>query len=65
MTRSNMTNESFERMWTALNLEKPDRMPIHTINIDGNVADKVLGAPDRNAFDIFDQMSENYPDTWV
>ncbi|MGV9173345.1 MAG: uroporphyrinogen decarboxylase family protein [Promethearchaeia archaeon] len=58
-------NESFERMWTVLNLEKPDRMPIHTINIDGNVADKVLGAPERNAFDIFDEMSENHPDTWI
>lgn len=56
---------SFERIWEALNLEKPDRVPIHTINIDGNVADKILGQPERNAFDIFEEMSEKYPDTWV
>jgi uroporphyrinogen decarboxylase len=56
---------SFERIWEALNLKKPDRVPVHTINIDGNVADKVLGEPERNAFDIFEEMSEKYPDTWV
>ena len=56
---------SFERIWTALNLEEPDRLPTHTIVFDGNVADKVLGAPERNAFDIFDDLSEQYPDSWV
>ncbi|MEJ2250924.1 MAG: uroporphyrinogen decarboxylase family protein [Candidatus Lokiarchaeota archaeon] len=56
---------SFERMWAALNLEIPDRMPIHTINIDGNVADKVLGSPEKTAFDIFDNLSKSYPDDWI
>lgn len=56
---------SFERIWAALNHEEVDRMPIHTINIDGNVADQILGAPERTAFDVFDQMSEEYPETWI
>ncbi|MFX1556129.1 MAG: uroporphyrinogen decarboxylase family protein [Promethearchaeota archaeon] len=56
---------SFERIWTALNLEEPDRIPTHTINIDGNVADQILGKPDRTAFDIFNEMEKEYPDSWV
>ena len=56
---------SFERVWAALNLEEPDRVPIHTINIDGNVADQILGKPDRSAFDIFDELEEKYPDDWI
>lgn len=56
---------SFERIWAALSLEEPDRVPIHTINIDGNVADQILGAPERTAFDIFDDLEKQYPDTWV
>lgn len=58
-------NESFNRIWEALSHNKPDRVPIHTINIDGNVADKILGAPERSAFDVFDEMAEQYPDTWI
>jgi hypothetical protein len=56
---------SFDRIWMALNLEEPDRIPTHTINIDGNVADKILGKPERTAFDIFDEMEQKYPDEWV
>ena len=56
---------SFERIWAALNLEEPDRVPTHTINFDGNVADHVLGKPERTAFDVFDEISAKYPDTWV
>ena len=56
---------SFERIWAALNLEEPDRVPIHTINIDGNVADQVLGKPERTAFDIFDELQEKYPNDWL
>ena len=56
---------SFERIWTALNLEEPDRIPTHTINIDGNVADKIIGRPKRTAFDVFDDMEEQYPDDWA
>ena len=56
---------SFERIWTALNLEEPDRIPTHTINIDGNVADKIVGRPKRTAFDVFDDMEKQYPDDWA
>ena len=57
--------KSFERIWAAFNFEVPDRIPTHTINIDGNVADKILGRPKRNAFDIFDDMEKQYPEDWV
>jgi uroporphyrinogen decarboxylase len=56
---------SFERIWAALNLEEPDRVPIHTINIDGNVADQILGKPERSAYDIFDDLEAKYPDDWI
>ncbi|MFX1487907.1 MAG: uroporphyrinogen decarboxylase family protein [Promethearchaeota archaeon] len=56
---------SFERIWAALNLEEPDRIPIHTINIDGNVADQILGRPERTAFDVFDDLEKQYPDDWI
>ena len=56
---------SHDRIWTALNLEEPDRIPTHTINIDGNVADKILGRPKRTAFDMFDELEKQYPDDWV
>ena len=54
--------KSFESIWTALNLEVPDRIPTHTINIDGNIADKILSRPKRTAFDTFDDMEKKYPD---
>ena len=56
---------SFERIWAALNLEEPDRIPTHTINIDGNVADQVLGKPARNTFDVFDELEEKDPEHWI
>ena len=56
---------SYERIWAALNLEEPDRIPTHTINIDGNVADKIIGRPKRNAFDVFADMEKQYPDDWA
>ncbi len=56
---------SFERIWTALNLEEPDIIPTHTINIDGNVADMILGKPEKTSFDIFNDMQQQYPDEWV
>lgn len=56
---------SIERIWAALNFEEPDIIPSHTINIDGNVADQILGKPERTAFDIFDEMATQYPDSWV
>ncbi|MFX1296505.1 MAG: uroporphyrinogen decarboxylase family protein [Promethearchaeota archaeon] len=57
--------KSFDRIWAALNLEEPDRIPTHTINIDGNVADKILGPPSRTTYDIFDELEEQYPDDWL
>ncbi|MBA7577241.1 hypothetical protein ES708_19088 [subsurface metagenome] len=56
---------SFERIWATLNLEEPDRIPTHTINIDGNVADKIIGRPKRTAFDVFADMEKQYPDDWL
>ncbi|MFX1323869.1 MAG: uroporphyrinogen decarboxylase family protein [Promethearchaeota archaeon] len=56
---------SFDRIWAAFNHEELDRIPIHTINIDGNVADQILGKPKRTAFDIFDDMEKDYPDEWI
>ena len=56
---------SIERIWAALNLEEPDRIPTHTVNIDGNVADQVIGKSKRTPFDVFDEMASQYPDSWV
>ncbi len=58
-------NESEQRIWAALNLEEPDRIPTHTINIDGNVADQIVGKPDRSAFDVFNDLASQYPEDWV
>ena len=55
---------SFERIWSVLNLEQPDRIPTHTINIDGNVADKILGRK-TTAMDDLNAMVENFPDDWI
>ena len=44
----------------ALNLEEPDRIPIHIINIDGNVADQIIGKPKRTAFNIFDDIEKEF-----
>ena len=35
--------ECRERILTALNLEEPDRVPCHTILIDANNVDIILG----------------------
>jgi len=57
---------SIERIWAALNLEEPDRIPTHTINIDGNVADLVLGKKNgRTIFEVFDDLEKKYPDSWL
>jgi len=56
---------SKERVWSALNLEAVDRVPIHAVAVDGNICDEVLGKPPRTAFDIMDELQEQYPDDWV
>ncbi|MHA1886027.1 MAG: uroporphyrinogen decarboxylase family protein [Promethearchaeota archaeon] len=55
--------DSFERIWAALNLEQPDVIPTHTINIDGNVADKILDRK-TNAIEDLDKLVENFPNDW-
>jgi len=56
--------ECRERVLTALNLEEPDRVPSHTILIDGNNADNVLGKPQLSDFDLFMQIKNESPN-WV
>ncbi len=40
-------------------------MPIHAFNIDGNVADQILGKPKKSAYEIITELKENYPDSYV
>ena len=40
-------------------------MPTHAFNLDGNVADQILGKPKRSAYDIINELKENYPDSYV
>ena len=56
---------SFERVWAALNLEEPDRIPIFTPGIDGNLADEVLGKPQKTTFERMDETEAQYPDNWI
>jgi uroporphyrinogen-III decarboxylase len=56
---------SIERVWAALNLEEPDRIPLFTPGIDGNLADEVLGKQNKSAFEIMDEMENQYPDNWL
>jgi uroporphyrinogen decarboxylase len=56
---------SLERVWTTLNLEEPDKVPIHALAVEGNLCDKILGKPPRNAFEIMDEMEQQNPDDWV
>lgn len=56
---------SKERVWSSLNLKAVDKVPIHTVAVDGNICDKVLGKPPRTAFDIIDEFEKQYPDEWV
>ncbi len=56
---------SKERVWAALNLEAIDRIPIHSVAVDGVICDEVLGKPPRSAFDVFDELEQQYPDDWV
>jgi len=56
--------ECRERVLAALNLEEPDRVPCHTILIDGNNADKILGKPQISDFDLFMEIKNESPN-WV
>ena len=54
-----------ERILTALNLEEPDRVPCHTILIDANNVDKILGKPQITDFDTLEQIKRDNPDNWA
>ncbi|MHA1490598.1 MAG: uroporphyrinogen decarboxylase family protein [Promethearchaeota archaeon] len=56
---------SIKRVWSALNREPGDRIPIHTVFVDGNICAEVLGKPPRSAFDVIDDLEEQYPNDWV
>ena len=49
----------------ALNLKEPDRVPCHTILIDANNVDKILGKPEISDFDTVDQLKRDNPDGWM
>ncbi len=52
-------------MLAALNLEEPDRVPCHTILIDANNVDEILGKPQITDFDTLAQVKRDNPDNWV
>jgi uroporphyrinogen-III decarboxylase len=54
-----------ERVLTALNLDEPDCVPCHTILIDANNVDEILGKPQITDFDTLDQVKCNHPDNWA
>jgi uroporphyrinogen-III decarboxylase len=56
--------ECRERVMAALNLEVPDRVPCHTILIDANNVDKILGKPAISDFDSVEQLKRDNPDGW-
>jgi hypothetical protein len=56
--------ECRERVLTALNLGTPDRVPCHTILIDANNVDIILGKPQVSDFDTVEQMKKDNPNDW-
>jgi uroporphyrinogen-III decarboxylase len=56
--------ECRERVMAALNLEVPDRVPCHTILIDANNVDEILGKPAISDFDTVEQLKKDNPDGW-
>jgi hypothetical protein len=54
--------ECRERVMAALNLEVPDRVPCHTILIDANNVDKILGKPAISDFDTVEQLKKDNSD---
>jgi uroporphyrinogen-III decarboxylase len=54
-----------ERVLTTLNLEEPDRVPCHTIIIDANNVDEILGKPQITDFDTVERVKRDNPDGWV
>ena len=56
--------ECRERVLTTLNLEEPDRVPSHTIYIDANNVDNILGKPQISDFDTLEQIKRENPENW-
>jgi uroporphyrinogen-III decarboxylase len=54
-----------ERVLITLDLEEPDRVPCHTILIDANNVDKILGKPQVTDFDTLEQIKRENPDNWA
>lgn len=54
--------ECRERVLAALNLKVPDRVPCHTILIDANNSDEILGKPQIDDFDTLEQIKKNNPE---
>ncbi|MBA7588797.1 hypothetical protein ES708_30866 [subsurface metagenome] len=53
-----------ERVLAALDIEEPDRVPCHTIFIDANNVDIILGKPQITDFDTVAQLQRDNPDGW-
>ncbi len=54
-----------ERVLKALELEEPDRVPVHNIGIDANNVDKVLGKPEMNDFQLMEIMKQQDPEHYA
>ncbi|MFW9882300.1 MAG: hypothetical protein ACFFG0_55265 [Candidatus Thorarchaeota archaeon] len=54
-----------ERVLAELNLEEPDRVPCHTILIDANNSDEILGKPEIDDFEVLNQVKHNNLDGWI
>ena len=57
--------ERRERVLAALNLEEPDRVPCHTIYLDANNVDNVLGKPVTTDFDLLNDTKRENPNDWA
>ena len=57
--------ERRERVLAALNLEEPDRVPCHTIYLDANNVDKILGKPVSTDFDLLNDTKRENPNDWA
>jgi uroporphyrinogen decarboxylase len=54
-----------ERVFAALNLEAPDRIPTHVIYLDANNVDNIMGKPDQSDFEMVAELQQEYPEDWI
>jgi len=57
--------ENRERVLATLNLEEPDRVPTHVIYLDANNVDKIMGKPEKDDFEVIQDLQRDYPDDWL